>query len=398
MAIPRFLAAINQICEEKKLPRDIVIEAVKEALVRAYWTDYGTKGQKVEVEFTDSGDVRFFVIKEVVEKVEDPFFQISLEEAQKYNPNAKIGEEVKIENTPKEFGRIAAQKAKNLIIQRIREAEREIAYNEYKEKEDSVVMGIVQRVEGGTVYIDLGRAVGVMPAVEQIPHERYYPGQKLRTYVKRVEKTSRGPHILLSRADVQFLAKIFEMEIPEIPAGIVEIKSIAREPGSRSKVAVVSNKEEIDPVGSCVGQRGTRINAINAELSGEKIDIVVWDADPEVFIKKALSPAKVDEVKIVNKTKREAKVKVSPEQLSLAIGKGGQNVRLAAKLTGWKIDIEGAENIEGAKEGMIDFKEEGEEINKIEADLKQEAETINDSETTINNIAEQNNQSSENES
>lgn len=368
MSIPKFLAAINQICEEKKLPRDVVIEAVKRALIQAYWTDYGKKGQKVEVEFTEDGDVRFFVIKEVVDKVEDPFFQISLEEAKQYKSDVKIGEEVRIENTPKEFGRIAAQNAKNIIIQRIREAEREIAYNEYKEKEGEVITGVIQRIERGNVYVDLGRAIGILPAVEQIPHERYYPGQKLRLYVKRVEKTPRGPHILLSRADVNFLAKIFEMEIPEIPAGIVEIKAIAREAGSRSKVAVVSNKEEIDPVGSCVGQRGTRINAINAELSGEKIDIVVWDADPEIFIKNALSPAKVDEVKIVNKSKREVRVKVQPDQLSLAIGKGGQNVRLAAKLTGWKIDIEGAENIEGGREGMIDFEKEAQQLEQTQSE------------------------------
>lgn len=361
MAIPKFIAAINQISEEKKLPKEVVLETIKTALVAAYRKDYGRKGQNIDVEISENGDIKIFIIKEVVEKTEDPYLQISLEEAKNYKKNAKIGDQVKIEDTPADFGRIAAQTAKQVIIQRIREAEREISFSEYKDKEGELVLGIVQRIEGGNVYIDLGRGIGVMFSAEQIPSEKYYPGQRLRTYIKSVERTSRGPQILLSRADSEFLIKLFEMEIPEIPGGIVEIKSVAREPGARSKIAVFSNKEEIDPIGSCVGQRGTRINAINAELSGEKIDIVLWDSDPEIFIKNALSPAKIEEVKIINKSKRESRVKVPLDQLSLAIGKGGQNVRLAAKLTGWKIDIEGAEKIEEKSKNKEQKKEDNDE-------------------------------------
>lgn len=369
MAISKFLAAINQICDEKGLSRDTVLEIIENALAAAYRKDYGERGQDIRVKFDEkTGATQVFLYKQAVEEVEDEDTQMTLAEAKKTKKNVKIGDELSWDVTPSDYGRIAAQTAKQVITQRIKEAERNVLFSEFQDKEDSLLNGVVQQIKNNNIFIDLGKVTAIMFPSEQIIGERYYPGQRIRVYVVKVEEAAKGPQIFVSRAYPEFLRKIFELEVPEIPAGTVEIKSIAREAGSRSKIAVSSNDENIDPVGSCVGQRGMRVQSVLSELGKEKIDIVLWDSDPATYITNALSPAKVTEVKIDNK-KQEAKVKVPEDQLSLAIGKGGQNVRLAAKLTGWKVDIGGAVITE---EEVTDKKKE----DKTKSEEIKEGETV----------------------
>lgn len=353
MPISPFIAAINQICDEKSLAKDTVIQTIEAALAAAYRREYGKPHQLMRAELhEESGEFdvwRQWEVLKTAEEVENPEAQLTLAEAKKLNPKAKVGEPVE-EGLPRksDFGRIAAQTAKQVIIQRIREAEREIIYAEFKTKEDQLVSGVVQQIEGSTVIVNLGKTNGVMPASEQIPHEHYYNGQRLRFHLKSVEETPRGPRLLLSRADPGLVKALFTVEVPEILAGSVEIKGIVREAGSRSKVAVTAHQEGLDPIGSCVGQRGTRIQSVLAEIGEEKIDIVLWDEDEEHFIANALSPAKIEKVKI-SKKKGMAKVIVPDDQLSLAIGKGGQNVRLAGKLVGYELDIEKVSGGKGEK-------------------------------------------------
>ncbi len=351
---PNFLAAIAQMSEEKGLPQDIILETVEAALAAAYRKDYGDKDQEVRVQLDQkSGALHVFISKEVVKEVENPDLQISLADAKKIDPKAKVvtpvaaeGETEAIEPyrveievpAPEGFGRVAAQTAKQVIIQRLREAEREIIFSEYKDKEDTILNGNVQRIEGNLIYVDLGKANGVLFGAEQIPNERYYPGQRLKVYVVRVEQTTRGPQIVLSRAHPGMVKRLFELEVPEIEAGTVEIKGIAREAGVRTKLAVESKAEGVDAVGTFVGGRGARVQAVMGELGEEKIDIIPFSDNPETYIQNALSPTKVAAVEL-HDSDRKAVVKVPEDQLSLAIGKQGQNVRLAAKLTGWNIDI-----------------------------------------------------------
>lgn len=346
-----FLAAINQIAEEKALPRDIIVETVEAALAAAYKKDHGDREQEVRVKLDEkNGQMHVFVARTVVPdgEVEHEALQIGLTEAKKLDKGAKVGTEeepytVEEEVEPGEgFGRVAAQAAKQVIIQRLREAERDIVFNEYKDKEDAVLNGNVQRAEGNVVYVDLGKANGVLFAGEQIHGERYYPGQRLKVYVVRVEQTTRGPQIVLSRTHPNMVRHLFELEVPEIETGAVEIAGIAREGGVRTKVAVKSNAEGVDPVGTFVGGRGSRVQAVMSDLGEEKIDIVPFSEDAEAYITNALSPAKVISVSL-DDTEKKATVKVPEDQLSLAIGKQGQNVRLAAKLTGWNIDIVSAD-------------------------------------------------------
>lgn len=346
----QFLAAINQISDEKGLPREIIIETVEAALAAAYKKDYGDKDQEVRAELDQtSGEVKIYVSKEVVPDgdVENEFLQIGLTDAKKIDKKAKVGSEeepylVTYPDDPEGFGRVAAQTAKQVIIQRIREAEREIIFTEYKDKEGIVLNGTVQRVEGSTVYVDLGKANGVLFPSEQIPNERYYNGQRLKVYIVRVEQTTRGPQIVLSRAHAQMVSHLFALEVPEIEPGTVEIKEIAREAGVRTKIAVQSNADGVDAVGTFVGGRGSRVQAVMGDLGEEKIDIILYSTDPKTFITNALSPTKVISVSL-NEADKKAVVKVPEDQLSLAIGKQGQNVRLAAKLTGWNIDITNAD-------------------------------------------------------
>jgi len=372
MELKDFFSAIAQIAEEKGIPQEKVLETIEQALAAAYKKDYGKKGQIIRAKLDPtSGEVKFWQVKIVVnkkmiysekeleklqEKKEEeessfakapegkgkvrfnPEKHIMLNEAKKTNPKIKPGEEIITPlETKGDYGRIATQTAKQVILQKIREAEKESIISEYKSKEGQIISGIVQRIEGKNVLLDIGKTLGVLIKEEQVPGEFYRPGQRLKVYVLKVEETPRGPTIFLSRAYPKLVSRLFELEVPEISANQVVVKSIAREAGSRTKIAVASTLEGIDPIGAAVGQRGTRVQVVINELGGEKIDIIEYSEEPEKYIANALSPAKVLEVKIMPKNK--ALAIVPEDQLSLAIGKEGQNVRLAAKLTGWKIDV-----------------------------------------------------------
>jgi transcription termination/antitermination protein NusA len=333
--------AIRTIAEEKNLPEDTVKEVVEQALAAAYRRDYGDREQEVRVSMNlNTGDVDAYISKEIVETVENPAYEISLAEAQAMRKNAKLGETIEIHQKVETFGRVAAQTAKQVILQRLREAEREIVMNEYEDKIGTVINASVARVEPNIVRVDLGKAQGIMPRSEQIQGERYYPGQRLKVYLKDVERDFRGPQLVVSRGNTQFLEWLFRAEVPEMENGAVEIKDIAREAGVRSKIAVASNVPGVDPVGTFVGGHGTRVNAVMGEVGEqEKIDIIVWDENPVAYITQALSPTKVARVEL-DESKKKARVIVPEDQLSIAIGKSGQNVRLASKLTGYEIDLE----------------------------------------------------------
>jgi N utilization substance protein A len=333
--------AIRTIAEEKNLPEDTVKEVVEQALAAAYKRDYGDREQEIRVNMNlNTGDIDAYISKEIVEKVENPAFEISLTEAQAHRKNAKIGETIEIHQKAENFGRVAAQTAKQVVLQRLREAEREIIMAEYEDKIGTVINATVARVEGNIVRIDLGRAQGIMPRSEQIQGERYYPGQRLKVYLKDVERGFRGPQLVVSRGNKEFIEWLFRGEVPEMENGAVEIKGIAREAGVRSKIAVASNVPGVDPVGTFVGGHGTRVNAVVGEVGEqEKIDIIIWAEDPVEYITQALSPTKVSKV-VLNEKNQKARVLVPEDQLSIAIGKSGQNVRLASKLTGYELDIE----------------------------------------------------------
>ncbi len=334
-----FLIAITQVSAERHLPKEVVIDAIEQALVLAYKRNFGT-GQNIEVKMDpNTGKAHVFADMEVVEQVVDPQTQVLLKDARQVDTQAKVGSSVHMETTPKDFGRIAAQTAKQVILQRIREAERETQYADWSDRVGEDVLGTIRNIDAaGNVILSLGRSEAVMPKSEQIPSEHYAPNQRLRTYIYEVERSNRGPRIKVSRTHQKLLRRLLENEVPEIFQGTVEIKAIAREPGSRSKVAVAASQAGIDPVGSCVGMRGVRIQNIVNELNGEKIDVVAWSPEEPKLIANALSPAKVERVWLSPETKT-ATVVVPDNQLSLAIGKEGQNARLAAKLTGWRIDI-----------------------------------------------------------
>ncbi|MEK7123395.1 MAG: transcription termination factor NusA [Patescibacteria group bacterium] len=428
MDIKQFLSAISAISEEKGISKEKVVETLEMALAAAYKRDYGKKSQVIRAKLdAETGEMSFSQIKFVVEesmlkpeekdeevpvhpepaegreekeekeekkkkpkeeeKEEAPEEEyaegeerkirfnserhIMLEEAVKINPEAKVGDEISFPlQTQKEYGRIAAQTAKQVILQRIREAEREAVFEEFRGREGEIVSGTVQRVDGQSVFVNIGRAVAILPPEEQIRGEHYSIGSRMKFYILLVEKGIRGPGLVLSRSHPKFISKLFELEVPEIPAGTVVIKSVAREAGNRSKIAVAAPQEGVDPVGSCVGQRGTRVSAVISELGGEKIDIIEWNEDAAKFLANSVSPAKVVSVEI-NAERRDAKLLVPEDQLSLAIGKGGQNVRLAAKLTGWRLDIRSAgkpeEKVEEAAaepEGAIESAEEIKEDSK----------------------------------
>ncbi len=397
--IKTFKSALEQLEQERKIPKEKILDAIEQAMAAAYKKDYGKKGQIIRAKFDlETGQTDFFQIKIVVDesivRIEEEIEENSLnnyskkteedervrfneehhiwiEDAKKIKKGAELNEEIIFPLEPKDdYGRIAAQTAKQVIIQRIREAERASVIDEYGTKEGEIISGIVQKIERGNIYIDFNRAIGVLPVEEQIPGEYFQRGQRIRAYLYSVEDTIRGINLRLSRTHPKFIEKLFSAEAPEIENNTVEIKSISREPGARSKIAVFSNDEHIDPVGSCVGQKGTRVNTITQELSGEKIDIIPWSEDPKEFVSNSLSPAKVFSIEI-NEKEHKAIVEVAEDQLSLAIGKGGQNVRLAAKLTGWRIDIKGngeeiastdGEKVEIKEEDSIEEKEEVEKI------------------------------------
>jgi N utilization substance protein A len=337
-----FLLAITQLSAEKNLPKEVVISAVESALVSAYRKDSFMPTQNIEVKINRStGRVEVWAEKTVVAKPADPKQEISLSEAKKIKSDVKLGELIMVESTPQDAGRIAAQTAKQVILQRLHEAEHSAIFEEYAGKSGDIVSGVIQRIEPRQVLIDLGRVEAVLPSNEWMSNERYRIGQRLKVYMVEVAKTPRGPRVIVSRSHPELLKRLFELEVPEVSNGTVEIKSVAREAGFRSKVAVAARQPGIDPVGCCVGLRGIRIQNIVGELSGEKIDVVLWNADPFAFIASSLSPAQIVAVEL-NKTDGQATVIVPDRQLSLAIGKEGQNARLAAKLTGWRIDIKPA--------------------------------------------------------
>lgn len=336
----QFFAAINQLCDEKNISKNTVIETIQAALRAAYRKDYGTKDQNIDVELDpNSGLATVYLLKEVVKKIEEDDLQITEKDAKKYDKKAKIGDTVKIDVTPTDYGRIAAQAAKQVIVQRIQEAERDVMYDTFKDRENELINAVVHRVDGPTVYLNLDNKITMMlPQKQQIPGEKYYSGQRIKLYLDKVIKTSRGPELLISRTHSNLVRKLMELEIPEIKSGLVDIKSIARDPGVRCKVAVHSNDDKIDPIGSCVGQKGVRVQNVMDELNGERIDIIQWSENMEQYIETALAPAKTSVIKLGANDKR-AKVYVQPDQRPLAIGKQGQNVRLASILTGWEIDI-----------------------------------------------------------
>ncbi len=337
--------AIRQLEEEKGLGTDVLVEAIEAALLSAYKKNFGAAAQNIRVEVDRAtGEQHVYSVRTIVDAVNDPNTEVPLEEAQTWDPESRVGDIVEVEVTPKDFGRIAAQTAKQVIVQRIREAERDMVYKEFRDREGDIVTGTVQRVERRNVYMDLGRIEAVLPPTEQVPREGYRQNDRVKAYVVEVKQGTRGPQIVVSRTHPGLLKRLFELEVPEIYEGIVEIKAIAREAGARSKVAVVSRDRNVDAVGACVGPKGSRVQSIVDELRGEKIDIVPWAADQVTFVGSALSPAKVIRVEVTEETKT-ALVIVPDNQLSLAIGKEGQNARLAAKLTGWRIDIKSESQI-----------------------------------------------------
>ncbi len=378
--------AVDQISEEKGIDSAKILEAIESSIAAAYKKEYCEKGELVKCKFDlRTGDLRFWQVKTVVDETTVRFVEeggeesaeavapaptevpaegeevlprynpdrhLLIEDAKKIKKDVKVGDEVEFPlETKEDFGRIAAQTAKQVILQRLREAERESILGEFKTKEGEIVSGVIQRYDRGNVYVDLGRTTGVLFFNEAIPGEHYRAGERLRFYVLAVQSDAKMPGIVLSRSHPKFVSKLFSLEVPEINDGVIEVKGIAREPGSRTKIAVMSKVDGVDPVGSCVGQRGTRVMAVSNELGQEKLDIVEWSEDPAKFIANAISPAKVKEVQVMDR--REARVFIPNDQLSLAIGKGGQNVRLAAKLTGWKIDVRSAEKPEEATEGGV---------------------------------------------
>lgn len=363
------ILALEQLEKEKGIKKDVIIEAIEAALISAYKKNFGSAmNVKVNIDRT-TGDVKVFGLRKVAEVPDMEQMDISVDEAARLNPTLAVGDIAEMEVTPRTFGRIAAQTAKQVVVQKLREAERGIIYDEFYNKESDIVTGIIQRIEKRNVIVDLGKTEAVLAPTEQTPGEEYRFNERLKSYIVEVKKTTKGPQIMISRTHPGLVKRLFELEVPEIHDGTVEIKSISREPGSRTKIAVYSKDENVDPVGACVGQKGTRVQAIVDELRGEKIDIIKWSNDPREYISSSLSPAKVVRVDATEDEKA-ARVIVPDYQLSLAIGKEGQNARLAAKLTGWKIDIKSESQLrqsiekqlfdDSLNDGYMDFNAEEE--------------------------------------
>lgn len=334
-----FMAAITQLSSERNLPREVILEAIEAALVSAYKKEVFTGDQEVAVKIDSiSGDIHVYLVKAVVEEVASPDTEITLPEARKIQRDVALGDIVEIESTPQGAGRIAAQVARQVVLQRLREAEHHATFEQFVGKEGEVVTGTVQFAQPNAVFVNIGRREAILPSSEQLPNERYHQGQQLRFYLLQSSHEGRNPRVMLSRSHPHLVRRLFEIEIPEVHSGIVEVRAVARDPGQRSKVAVSSRQESVEPVGSCLGPRGIRLQSIVNHLNGEKVDVVEWNPDPRVFIANALSPAQVAHISL-DEAARTAMVVVPDKQLSLAIGRGGQNARLAAKLTGWRIDI-----------------------------------------------------------
>ncbi len=349
--IKEFLAAINQLCAEKNLTKDAVLESIKAAIRTAYRKDYGSKDQNIHVDINeDTGVIGVFEVKTVVKKVEDEEIEISLTEAKKYKKNAKLGDEIMIDVTPTaDYGRIAAQSAKQVIMQRVQEAEREMLYETFKERENELVSAQVSKVEGNQVFLEIERNLVPLPVEERVPGERYFPGTRLKVFLNKVIKTSKGPYLSISRKHPELVRKLFEVEIPEIRNGVVEVKKVSRTAGLRSKVAVSSKDPKVDPIGACVGQKGVRIQNVIRELNGEMIDVIEWSDNAEKLIRAAIAPAKVAQITLAA-SQRRATVFVEQDQRPLAIGKQGQNVKLASELSEYEIDIRDIAEFSGSSE------------------------------------------------
>lgn len=355
-----FIDALHEIEREKGISKETIFEALESALISSYKKNFNTAQNVVVNIDRDNGTVKVHASKDVVEETNDIQLEISLQEAKEIDPNFQVGDVVNIEITPKDFGRIAAQTAKQVVIQRIKDAERDVIYDEFVNRENEILTGKIQRISNNNVYVDLGKIEGLLAPAEQIELEKYNMGDRIKVLVLEVKKTTKGPQIVLSRSDTGLVKRLFELEVPEIAEGIVEIYSISREAGLRTKIAVYSKEDEVDPLGACVGYKGRRVKAIVDELNDEKIDIIIWDKDIGKFIANSLSPSKVIKVEVEEK-KKSALVVVPDYQLSLAIGKEGQNARLAAKLTNWKIDIKSQSQYEELmKDNLLEIEDERE--------------------------------------
>lgn len=348
-----FMLALDELCKEKGLDKATILDALKKALIKSYQKNYDNQENVDVIIDEESGKIEVFALKNVVEEVEDSISEISLKDAKKINSTYNLGDVARIELTPKNFGRVAAQTARNIVIQKIRDAQRDSLYGEYIERSNEMITGLIQRADNYNLYVNLDKIEGVVPLKEQVPTENYAPNERMKFLIKEVRNSSKDPQIILSRSSQDLITRLFELEVPEITEGVIEIYSIAREAGSRTKMAVFSNDETIDAVGACIGFKGARVNSIVEELQGEKIDIINFDKDIKVFISNALSPADIIDV-IVNEKNKHSLVVVSSDQLSLAIGKEGQNARLAARLTGWKIDIKSKEEFDTLSQDDID--------------------------------------------
>ena len=375
-----FIRAIEDLEKEKHISKEILLEAIESALVSAYKKNYGTS-QNVRVDINEeTGDINVYMRMDVVsdEDFEDDLTQITLEEAMEIDPRYEVGDVVEYQVTPRDFGRIAAQTAKQVVVQRIREAERGMVFDNFITRQGEIVTGTVQRVSNETLFINVGNTEGILSPNEQVPGEHYNINDRLKVYIMDVRKSNKGPQVFLSRSHPGLVKRLFELEVPEIEDGTVEIKGIAREAGSRTKMAVCTQFENVDPVGACVGTRGNRVQAIVDELHGEKIDIITWSEDPEVLIANVLSPSKVEKVIIPNPEEKSAIVVVPDYQLSLAIGKEGQNVRLAARVSGWKIDIKSHSQYEASEPEEAGFIEVDEEPEFIEVSEEPELTEMED--------------------
>lgn len=353
----QFIAAVNQLVAEKNLPREVVMETIEAAFKTAYKKDFGNKEQELEVELSESGEnVIIYLIKDVVDEVDDEDNELTVKEAQKINKKAKVGDQVKIDVTPMEYGRIAAQAAKQVIMQKLQEAERNMMYDAFKDRENELINTQVHRVQNDRVYVDMGKIILELPREHKIPGERYYAGQRLKLYLDKVMKTTKGPRLIISRTHPELVRKLLELEIPEVAQGIVKVDRIARDPGMRCKIAVSTEDEKVDPVGACVGQKGVRVQSIMDELNGERIDVIPYTDNIVTFLKESLAPAKLSFIDL-DEENNTVKVYVEESERPMAIGRKGQNVRLAAKLTGFEIDILDVNDITD-RSNLIEIKEE----------------------------------------
>lgn len=386
-----FMLALDELCKEKNLDKETILDALQKALIKSYQKNYDNEENVDVIIDEETGQIEVFALKEVVEEVDDTITEISLKDALDENPSYNLGDIARIKLTPKNFGRVAAQTARNIVIQKIRDAQRNSLYGEYIERANEMITGTIQRQDKYNVYVNLDKIEGVVPIKEQVPTEEYPSNIKMKFLIKEVRNSSKEPQIVLSRASQDLITRLFELEVPEITDGIIEIYSLAREAGSRTKMAVFSNDEGIDAVGACIGFKGIRVNSIVEELQGEKIDIINFDKDIKVFISNALSPADIIEV-LVNEKSKKSLVVVASDQLSLAIGKEGQNARLAARLTGWKIDIKSSEEYENLSQEEIDEILGLNEIEEESEDAADEALSIDKEEDS--DLGEENNEDS----